>query len=154
MPRLSIVIPALNAAATLGPVVEALGERAAADLAGELIVVDGGSSDGTSALARSAGALVVAHAASRGGQLARGAETAQGEWLLFLHADSRLEPGWSAAAARFVAQAEGEERAAVFRLALDDASKSARRMERLVAWRTKALGLPYGDQGLLIASAV
>jgi hypothetical protein len=45
------------------------------------------------------------------------------------------------------------ERAAAFTFALDDPSAAARRLERLVAWRCTRLGLPYGDQGLLIARA-
>ena len=44
-----------------------------------------------------------------------------------------------------------KERAAAFRLALDDSDPRARRVERLANWRGRALGLPYGDQGLLIA---
>ena len=153
MLRLSIVIPTLDAASTLGPVLAALEETASAALAHELIVVDGGSKDGTRALARAARAEVLASAPSRGGQLALGGAGACGEWLLFLHADTRLAPGWTGAVARFIADPANRERAAVFRLALDDASAAARRVERFVAWRTRVLGLPYGDQALLIARA-
>ncbi len=45
-------------------------------------------------------------------------------------------------------------RAAVFRFALDDATPAARRLERVVAWRCRTLGLPYGDQGLLLSRAL
>ena len=48
---------------------------------------------------------------------------------------------------------ENAERAAVFRLALDDPDRRARRIERLANWRTRTLGLPYGDQGLLLSRA-
>jgi hypothetical protein len=44
----------------------------------------------------------------------------------------------------------GPERAAYFRFVLDSDDPRARRLERLVAWRCRALSLPYGDQGLLI----
>jgi hypothetical protein len=74
-----------------------------------------------------------------------------GDWLLFLHADTRLAPGWIAAARAFTAQPGSEQRAAAFRLALDDSDPRARRIERLANWRGRALGLPYGDQGLLIS---
>ncbi|HUI18379.1 MAG TPA: TIGR04283 family arsenosugar biosynthesis glycosyltransferase [Alphaproteobacteria bacterium] len=153
VPRLSIVIPALNAAETLAAVLASLAEAGAAGLDHELILVDGGSTDGTAALARAHRARVLATAPSRGGQLAAGGAAARGEWLLFLHADTRLEPGWAGAADRFIADPDMRERAGVFRFALDDGSAAARRLERLVAWRTRALGLPYGDQGLLIARA-
>ena len=64
-------------------------------------------------------------------------------WLLLLHADTRLAPGW-----RQVRIDPGS--AAYFRFALDSDDSRARRLERLVAWRCRVLALPYGDQGLLI----
>ncbi|WP_456304532.1 glycosyl transferase family 2, partial [Caldovatus sediminis] len=70
---------------------------------------------------------------------------------LFLHADTALAPGWTAAVAGFVADPANAGRAAYFRFALDDPGPQARRLERLVAWRCRVLALPYGDQGLLIA---
>ena len=66
------------------------------------IVVDGGSSDETVACARSAGAQVIVAPRGRGGQLAAGAAAASGDWLLFLHADCRLEPGWERAVDAFL----------------------------------------------------
>ncbi|HKO09623.1 MAG TPA: TIGR04283 family arsenosugar biosynthesis glycosyltransferase [Alphaproteobacteria bacterium] len=151
VPRLSIVIPALNAADTIVSVLASLAEASADGLDPEHIVVDGGSEDASAALACEYGARVLSTAPSRGGQLAAGAAAARGEWLLFLHADTRLEPGWATAVRSFIAEAGNRERAAVFRFTLDDDSRAARRLERLVAWRTRVLALPYGDQGLLIA---
>jgi len=153
VPKLSIVIPTLNAAETLGATIAVLAEAVTAGLATEVIVVDGGSRDATPALAEGCGARVIAAARGRGGQLAAGADAAHGEWLLFLHADAVLEPGWAAAVMRFTARHENEMRAAAFRFALDDDSAAARRLEKLVAWRCRRLGLPYGDQGLVIARA-
>lgn len=152
-PWLSIVIPTLNTATQLGATLDALEEARDAGLALELVVVDGGSEDDTVGLAKARGARVLVTTPSRGGQLVAGGAAATGAWLLFLHADTWLEPGWSKAVARFVAEPANEERAAVFRLALDDDGRSARRIERLAAWRCRALGLPYGDQGLLISRA-
>src|SRR6185295_5190716 len=88
----------------------------------------------------------------RGVQLAAGAAAARGDWLLFLHADTALAPGWREAASRHMAA--GPCRAGHFRLALDDEHPAARRIERLARWRCRLLALPYGDQGLLIARAL
>ena len=147
MTRLSVVIPALDAAATLPGALEALARELPE---AERILVDGGSRDRTAAIAREAGMRLLAAPPSRGGQLAAGAAAAAGDWLLFLHADTRLLPGGGDAVRAFMARPDSGARAAVFRLALDDDSAAARRLERLVAWRTRVLGLPYGDQGLLI----
>jgi rSAM/selenodomain-associated transferase 2 len=142
--KLSVVIPALNAAATLPATLAALG--AAPD---EIVVVDGASTDATVPVAVTHGARVVAAARGRGAQIAAGVAAARGDWLLLLHADTSLAPGWAAAAAAFMARGPG--RAAYFRFALDSSDPRARRLEKLVAWRCRRLALPYGDQGLLIA---
>ena len=151
---LSVVIPALNAARVLPACLEALG-AVPGNLIREVIVADGGSSDGTREAALAAGALVVCCPKGRGVQLAAGARKAQGDWLLFLHADTMLEAGWEGEAAAFIdhTSVNGGAGAAAFRFALNDDVPAARRMERLVAWRGRVLGLPYGDQGLLISRA-
>jgi hypothetical protein len=51
----------------------------------------------------------------------------------------------------FMADAANLSRAGYFRFALDDAATPARWLERVVLWRNRILGLPYGDQGLLIS---
>ena len=120
----------------------------------EIIVADGGSEDDSIAIAQAAGARIVSAPRGRGTQLAAGAAAASGDWLLFLHADCRPAPGWEAAVAAFVATPGAAGRAGYFAFALDDRSPAARRLERIVAWRCRAFGLPYGDQGLLIARAL
>ncbi|NOG71660.1 TIGR04283 family arsenosugar biosynthesis glycosyltransferase [Roseicella sp. DB1501] len=149
---LSIVIPTLNAAATLGPVLAACA-KARAEAVAEIILVDGGSRDGTVAVARAAGCRVIEAPRGRGPQLAAGARAANGDWLLFLHADTRPAPGWSGIARGFMAAPGNAGRAGYFAFALDDPAPAARRLERLVAWRCRRLGLPYGDQGLLLSRA-
>jgi rSAM/selenodomain-associated transferase 2 len=149
---LSVVVPALDAAAVLPAALAALDEGRRSGLLGEVIVVDGGSRDSTVALAEAAGARVVAAPRGRGAQLAAGGAAATGGWLFFLHADTLLAPGWSAAAAAFIAEPQNQNRAAYLRFRLDDRTVAARRIEALVAWRCRRLALPYGDQGLLIAA--
>jgi rSAM/selenodomain-associated transferase 2 len=149
--RISAIIPTLDEAANLPA---ALARLAAVEEVGEVIIADGGSRDGTVAVAERAGARVVGAPRGRGSQLARGAESAAGDWLLFVHADCRLEPGWDCAVRAFVAAPGAVERAGYFALALDDDAPAARRIERLVRWRCRVLALPYGDQGLLISRSL
>jgi len=141
---LSVVIPVLNGLPGLSAAIGAV-----VDLADEIVVVDGGSTDGSPAAAAALGARVVAAPRGRGMQLAAGASAARGDWLLFLHADTALSPGWRAAADRHMQDAAAA--AGYFRLAFDEASSPARRTAMAAGWRARALGLPYGDQGLLIA---
>lgn len=147
--RLAVVVPTLDAAGQLGRCVEALDEWRGRDL----VVADGGSADRTPQLAEKLGARVIRAPRGRGPQLTAGAAAAAGEWLLFLHADTVLAPGWSRPVARFIAEPGNTERAGYFRFALDDQRPAARRLEAVVAWRARLLGLPYGDQGLLVARA-
>jgi len=158
MSRIVTIIPALNAAVRLPATLQSLAEAERAGLSAGWILADGGSSDSTARLARRAGCAIVAGAKGRGAQLAAGGEAAlaragAGGWLLFLHADTVLEPGWTGPVRAFMAANADRDRAGYFRFALDDASARARRLEALVAWRCRTLALPYGDQGLLIPAA-
>ena len=141
----SALIPTLNAAASLGATLAALRGQVA-----EIIIADGGSTDSTLGIAHCIGARVIPAPRGRGVQLRAAAEAATQPWLLALHADTRPGPGWQDAVAAFIARPEAASEAGYFRFALDDSAPEARRLEAMVAWRSRALGLPYGDQGLLI----
>jgi rSAM/selenodomain-associated transferase 2 len=150
---ISVVVPTLNAEASLARSLAALVPAAVDGLVREAIVVDGGSRDRTQAIADSAGAELVRATGGRGGQLAAGAAKARFPWLLFLHADTVLSPDWEGEASRFMERVDTGSRpiaAAAFRFRLDDRGARPRTLERLVAFRCAALRLPYGDQGLLI----
>jgi len=147
---LSIVIPALNAAASIGETIGALAEARQA-MQVEFIVVDGGSDDDTRARAEAAGATVATAPRGRGNQLAAGARLATGRWLLFLHADTTLAASWVSAVSAFMCAEANAAKAGYFTLALDDPAPAARRIETLANWRARTLGLPYGDQGLLMS---
>ena len=140
--KISAVIPTLNAAATLPDALAAISQ------ADEIVIVDGGSEDATVAQALAAGARVVTAPRGRGQQLAAGIATATHNWLLLLHADTRLEPGWLAEAATHMRA--NPDLAGYFRFALDSTDPQARWLERLVALRCRIFALPYGDQGLLL----
>ncbi len=141
MMRISAVVPTLNAAATLGRCLQALAE------ADEIIVSDGGSTDRTLAVAEAAGARVLTGPAGRGGQLARGAQAARHEALLFVHGDTVLASGAFQSARVHL---ERSSRPACFSLSLDDPAWQARVLERAVSLRTRLFRLPYGDQGLIL----
>ena len=148
---LSVVIPTLNAEASLSRTLACLVGPAARGLVREVIVADGGSTDMTRGIADATGATVIDAPRGRGSQLRAGAEAARHDWLLFLHADTALEETWEREVESYVVSPGAHERAAVFAYALDDFTAAARRLETVVRLRNKVLALPYGDQGLLVS---
>ena len=151
---ISVIIPTLNAERTLAHTLAALVPAVVEGVVREAVVVDGGSSDETCAIAEAAGTRLIEAERGRGAQLEAGANAARGDWLLFLHADTVLDPGWAEEAQGFIERVESGRRgeaAATFRFALDDDGAMPRLVERLVALRCRLFGLPYGDQGLLIS---
>jgi len=146
--QISIIIPTLNAGATLPGVLETLMEGLHAGLIRELIVSDGGSTDATLDVADAAGATIVTGPASRGGQLRRACAVARGSWYLILHADTQLEHGWTIPVAEHLKRGDG---VGYFRLSY----RARGVMPTIVAgWanlRAALFRLPYGDQGVLIS---
>lgn len=148
---ISVIIPTLNAAATLPRCLNSLMDAAMSGLVREVIIVDGGSTDDTLRIADASGARILKGTQCRGERLTMGAAAARSDWFLFLHADTMLDRSWAEDAMSFIERAMPEKpRAAAFRFGLDHFEPAARRRETLVGLRTSLLGLPYGDQGLLI----
>jgi len=141
--RLSVILPVLNEAEAIGPALRRLKEQAPD---AERIVADGGSSDGSAELARAEARVVVADR-GRARQMNAGAALAEGDWLLFLHADTRLPAGFAAELA--AAEAAGF-RAGAFRLRIE----GRHRLLPVLAWcatlRTRWLGIALGDQALFV----
>ncbi|MEE8580879.1 MAG: glycosyltransferase family 2 protein [Myxococcota bacterium] len=162
--KLSVVIPTLGESSDITGAIES-----AAAPGVEIVVVDGGSRDGTVELARAAGARVEPSERGRAGQLQVGVEATHGDVVVFLHADTRLPAHWGAAiehalerrdraggAFRFhfaaaVGQPGGEGRCSASSLA-DRAALS------IVEWgarlRTACFALPYGDQAIFVRRSV
>ena len=147
---LSIIIPTLNAGTVLRPTLDSLA-AAINQLPHEVIVADGGSIDDTAAITIEGGAILLETQRGRGRQLAAGAGAAAGDWLLFMHADTQPQGEWMQAVQSFIGEPANRYHAAYFRFALDDRRRIARLLEWIVRLRSHFLGLPYGDQGLLIA---
>lgn len=145
--RLAVVIPTLNAGHTLPDTLAALGDHPQ-----QIVVADGGSSDTTLAIANRFGARSINAPRGRGLQLQAGIQATQTPWLLLLHADTRLAPGWHDAACDHATRFP--DWAAYFRFALRSQDRRARLLERLVEWRCSRFALPYGDQGLLLPRAL
>lgn len=151
---ISVVIPTLNAERTLAPTLAALVPAVVDGVVQEAILVDGGSTDDTCVIADAAGTQLIHAPRGRGSQLDAGAAAAKGDWFLFLHADTVLEPGWVEEAQAFMERVESGRRnhaAAFFRFTLDDDGPMPRLVEWLVRLRCLLFALPYGDQGILIS---
>jgi len=146
---ISVIIPTLNAAASLPGVASSLFAGLEAGLIGELVIADAGSTDGTRKLAEELGAEVVDCAPGRGTQISCGVEASRGAWCLILHADSWPEPDWVPAVRAHIAH--NPEMAGYFTLRFRANGIAPRLLERWANLRSAHFGLPYGDQGLLIS---
>ena len=137
---ISVVIPVLNDATSLRRLMDDL-----RDTGFEIVVVDGGSDDDSVEVANAAGRVVSAPR-GRGIQMDGGAQVCAGDWLWFLHADTRLpvaavaelserlrEPGWG-----------------FFRVRLDAGPWPYRMIEGAMSWRSAASGIATGDQGIFV----
>ena len=144
--RLTIIMPALNEAEGIVAALEALAELRCRGH--EVIVVDGGSSDGTADLAAGLADRVLAASAGRAGQMNAGARVAAGDVFLFLHADSRLP----AAADRLVLRglAAGGEAWGRFDVRIAGPHPLLRIVETMMNLRSRLTRICTGDQGIFV----
>ena len=141
---ISIIIPALNEAEGIAKFLPELLSMPVM----EVILVDGGSSDNTAEDAKALGAKVLHSAPGKAAQMNTGAQAAQGDILLFLHADTRLAPGFTAQVQQTLSQPGVA--AGAFRLAIAGKGFGLRLIEWLANFRSRVLQMPYGDQGIFV----
>jgi len=143
-PILSIIIPTLNESANLPSTLISIPKIPS----NEVIVVDGGSRDETLLLAAEYGARVIHSPRGRAVQMNHGAAQAQGELLLFLHADTKLPEGFMGPLLQILSRTGVS--AGAFQLKLHPPLPGLEVIERLANWRARVWQRPYGDQGLFL----
>lgn len=141
----SVIIPALNEEACLGETLALLREHRPR----EIIVVDGGSSDATCRLAEHGADRLLHGPRGRAAQMNHGAAQAQGDTLLFLHADCSLEVGALEEAERLL-RLRGVA-AGCFAMTVRAVGLLYRSIDCCATARVRLTGLAYGDQGLFLS---
>ena len=150
MSKISIIIPTINEANNL-PLL--LSDLSIIQKVGEIIIVDCGSKDKTIDVANIYGAKVYkSKERNRGLQLDLGAKNSKGEWLIFLHADTRLTNDWFIK----IKSVFKEDKNFIynFKFKINNKKKIYRVLEILVNFRSRYLKQPYGDQGLIIHKSI
>ena len=155
MQSLSVIIPTYNEQSQLGATLASLRDANVH----EVIVADGGSGDGTVAVAGNCSAKVVSAPRGRGSQLNAGASEASGDLLLFLHADTLLPPGFDQHVRRLLARPHVA--AGAFRLRIgapasapaNATGRAYRLLEAALNWRSVYRQMPYGDQAIFMSAA-
>lgn len=147
-PQISIIIPVLNEAAkiqeTLTRVLKATNV--------EVIVVDGGSRDETVAIAKSLRVKVISAKPGRASQMNAGAAIANGDILLFLHADTLLPTNFDTLIC--LALKDTGTIAGAFELRIDAKLWGLRLIEKMVNARSRLFSLPYGDQAIFLKATI
>jgi rSAM/selenodomain-associated transferase 2 len=144
--RLSVVVPALNEATLLGVTLRALQELRLRG--GEVIVVDGGSDDGTVSLSQQEADRVLRAPRGRARQMNAGAAAATGDVVLFLHADTVLDPNVDHVIE--TALSGGASVWGRFDVRLSGTHPLLRLVERMINWRSRLSGIATGDQAIFV----
>ncbi len=145
-PAISVVIPARNEAGSIRAAIRSATARGV-----EVLVADGGSTDGTPDLAAEAGATVLHSPPGRAQQQNAGAAASRGDVLLFLHADSILPAGWEADV--FEALLDPQTVGGGFEWATDGNTPYLRMAKFFVHLRTTYWHEPWGDQAIFVRRA-
>ena len=150
MCKISIIIPTINEANNL-PLL--LSDLSIIDKEGEILIVDCGSQDRTIDVANIYGAKVYkSQERNRGLQLDIGAKNSKGEWLIFLHADTRLTHDWFT---KIKSVFKGDKNFIYyFKFKISNKKIIYRVLEILVNFRSQYFKQPYGDQGLIIHRSI
>ena len=148
--KISIIIPTINEANNL-PLL--LSDLSIIQEEGEILIVDCGSEDKTIDVANIYGAKVYkSQERNRGLQLDIGAKNSKGEWLIFLHADTRLTHDWFT---KIKSVFKGNKNFIYyFKFKISNKKIIYRVLEILVNFRSKYFKQPYGDQGLIIHKSI
>ncbi len=150
MSKISIIIPTINEANNL-PLL--LSDLSIIQKEGEIIIVDCGSEDKTIDIAKIYGSKVYkSKERNRGLQLNIGAKNSTGDWLIFLHADSRLTHDWLTKIKSILT--EGKNYIYYFKFKINDKKIIYRFLEFLVNFRSQYFKEPYGDQGMVIHRSI
>ncbi len=148
MTRISVIVPALNEAAGIA---QTLGDIAPLRRLGhEVILVDGGSTDDTRQLAQALADRIIVTPPGRAEQLRAGADLAGGDWLWFLHADTRVPPP---ALAALLGACQAPAVWGRFDVQLSGTARALRVIERMISWRSRLTGIATGDQGIFVTRA-
>ena len=147
--RLSVVVPVLDEAAGVVAALQALAPLR--ERGHEVIVVDGGSRDGTPALAAPWADLVVDGPRGRARQMNAGAALAKGECLLFLHADTTLPAGAELGLRKAI---DAGARWGRFDVRIAGASAWFPVIATLMNWRSRLTGIATGDQAIFVQTAL
>ena len=146
MPRLSIIVPVLNEAAGIAAALEALAPFRRRGV--EVVVVDGGSSDGTVELAGPLAERVLTAPRGRAAQMNAGAAAAHGDVLMFLHADTTLPP--EADGLLLYGLADSGRVWGRFDIAIDGKNTLLKLVASLMNWRSQITGIATGDQAMFV----
>ena len=146
--KVSVIVPTLNEELVIEKTLTQIQQLSPH----ELIVSDGGSDDGTGTIAKKLSHRVITGSTGRATQMNAGANEATGDLLLFLHADSRLEPESYQKMLEYMENPDWI--GGAFTLCIESQKWSIKLVTLLANIRSKYFGLAYGDQGFFVRKKV